>query len=128
MPTEETYKLILNGMPFGEFLVLYAWSLLGAGAFFLYSLYKSLKFDQRTPRKFSWRHFALGAIRVVLSVVFLAVSIIWWDNISIMIFAVEEPVPLNGWSAIMVGTLVDRVLEVFLGGSNDIRNSLRKVR
>lgn len=112
----EVHKLLLNGMPFGEFIVFYVFALAGALSFFLFSLYKAIKTDLRTPNWFSWKHFSMGAIRVTLSVLLLALSIIFWKQISMVIFAVEEPVTLNGWSSFMLGTLIDRLLEAVLGG------------
>jgi len=123
---EEVHKLVLNGMPFGEFIVFYFFALAGAISFFLFSLYKAIKMDSRTPGAFSWKHFSMGAIRVVLSIILLAISIIFWEQISLVIFAVEDPVPLNGWSSFMLGTLIDRLLEAILGGGEDASKFIAK--
>jgi len=123
---EEVYKLVLNGLPFREFIVFYLFSVGGAVAFFLYSLYKAIKMDINTPFTFSMKHLYKGLIRVFLTIIVLAISIIYWDQISMFIFAVEDPVELNGWSSFLLGTLTDRLLEVVLGGGADAGKYVKK--
>lgn len=119
MDGEIIYKLVLNGVPLREFLILYGWGLLGSFSFFLFSLYKSLQFDKRTPKAFHWKYFWMGAIRVFLTLVFMALGIVFWDKVSHLIFNVEGAVELNGWSAFLSGTLIDRLMEGVLGGGKD---------
>jgi hypothetical protein len=123
---EEVYNLVLNEMPFKEFIIYYIFSLAGAVAFFLYSLYQAIKYDNTTPTAFQWKYFAKGAIRVFLTVILIAVAIVFWEQISLVIFAGEDPVELNGWSAFLLGVLSDRLLEGVLGSGQDASKYVRK--
>jgi hypothetical protein len=124
---EPMYNMFLNGMPVQVFLVFYVWALLGSLMFFLYSLYQALRNDSRTSRKFEWRYFGQGAIRVFLSIVGLALGILFWDDwISKVLFESDSVIELTGKSAFLLGTLVDRLLEALLGSGKDAGNYIKK--
>lgn len=112
---KEIYGLMLNGIPIKEFFVYFIFFLIGTLMFFLYSVYKGVQYDGG----FSWKKFWKGTIRVVLSVITGAMAIIYWEQISMFIFATDQPVELNGWSSFLMGTMVDGLLEKILGGSKD---------
>lgn len=122
----EIHELILNGMPFNQFLVFYGFALAGSISFFLWSLYKAISNDASTPFHFEWKHMIKGAIRVILTIFILAIAIIFWDKVSMFLFTSDAPVELNGWSAVLLGVLSDRLMEVILGGGDDVRKYVNK--
>lgn len=113
---EEVYQIMLNGMPVNQFLGFLGWALLGAVMFLMYGVYKGIQKDEDG---FSWKKLARGAVRFFMSLLSLAVAIVFWDQISMFVFAVEEPVELTGWSAFLIGTMVDGLVEKLLGGSKE---------
>jgi hypothetical protein len=111
MIDEETYKLLLNGMPFREFIVYYLIGMVGALMFFLGNLYNAIGHDPDTPNKWSWRHFIKGAIRVFLSLTSLAFAIIYFKEFSPFLFNTTQStvVDVNGFSALCLGIGIDRI-------------------
>ena len=84
--------------------------------FFLYGVYKGV---QRDDTGFTWNKFFKGAARVIISIITLAIAVIYWEQISMFMFAVEDPVELTGWSAFLLGTMADGLIEKLLGGGKD---------
>jgi len=123
---EEVAGLLLNGMPFKQFIVFYLVAVGGVLLFFLHNLYKAIKVDTDTPMTFKWPYFIKGLIRVIMSLVSLAFGIIFFEEISMIIFATEQPVELNALSALMMGIGVDRLWKGLLGVSNDIAKYMSK--
>lgn len=119
-------ELILNGMPFKEFIVYFGFGMAGLILFFLYSLYKAITTDVTTPRTWNWRAFTKGGIRVILGIILIAISVIFWKQISMFVFAVDTPVELNGWSAFGLGILNDRIVEGVLGSGHDASKYIGK--
>lgn len=123
---EEVAGLLLNGMPLKQFIVFYLIAVGGALIFFLHNLYTSIKEDSSTPMTFKWRYFVKGLIRVVMSLVSLAFGIIFFGEISLIIFATDQPVELNALSAFLMGVGVDRLWKGLLGVSNQTRKAVAK--
>lgn len=120
---EEVYKLLLNGMPFKTFIVFYLSGLAGSLLFFLGNVYKSIKTDPTTPNRWSWRAFIKGGIRVLLSLISLAAAIIYFPDISPILFNIDNGlelgamVDINAKSAFLLGVGIDRIWKGLLSAS-----------
>jgi len=113
-------------MPFKQFIVFYLVAVGGVALFFLHNLYTSIKLDVSTPPTFVWKYFIKGLIRVVMSLLSLAFGIIFFKEISLIIFATDQPVELNALSAFMMGIGVDRLWKGLLGVSDQTRKAVAK--
>jgi hypothetical protein len=123
---EEVAGLLLNGMPLKQFIVFYLVAVGGALIFFLHNLYTSIKVDSSTPMTFQWKYFIKGLIRVIMSLVSLAFGIIFFTDISLIIFATDQPVELNALSAFLMGVGVDRLWKGLLGVGEETRRAVAK--
>lgn len=117
---EEIYTLLLNGMPFKTFLGFFLLGMAGAFMFYLGKLYK--KINQPVREEISWRRFIAGAIHLILSVMSLAVCIIYFKEISPFLFNITDSehqhvVNVNGFSSLMLGMAIDRLWTSLLQAS-----------
>ena len=118
----DSIDILLNGMPLHEFVIFYLVAIGGMLMFFLHNLYTSIKTDINTPITFHWRYFWKGLIRVILSVLSLPAGIVFFGEISLMVFATETPAELNALSALLLGIGVDRLWKGLLGFGIDAGN------
>jgi hypothetical protein len=115
----EIKTLLLNGMPFSNFIVFYLVGIAGAVMFYLANVYESIMLDDKTPSKWSWKHFFKGTIRIVLSLITLAVVIIWFKDLSPFLFNASgievETVDINALSSFIAGIGIDGAWKKILG-------------
>jgi hypothetical protein len=104
-------------MPVLNFLVYFGIATLGALSSFAYSVVKAIKTNAYTPNKFEWKYFWSGAVRTILAMIALAIAIVEWDKVSGLIFDSETAIDLTLWSAFLLGTLADRLMDMLLGSS-----------
>ena len=110
----------LNGMPFREFIVLYVWALFGALLSFAWTVIRAVKNDTRTSHKFEWQYFWKGAIRTIATVITMAVAIVFWPEISGILFQSETPIELTSWAAFFViGVGSDKITEAIWGAQEE---------
>jgi hypothetical protein len=128
---EEVGKILLNGMAVEFFLAMYGLAIAGVLVFFLRQVYSAMKYDIRTPTKF---HFGtmlkMSALRMVIGLIVIAVSIIYFGEISKIVFQIQEPLQMNGAVAFMLGVGIDKLVDGMLGagkeGGNFVLNKLKK--
>jgi mannose/fructose/N-acetylgalactosamine-specific phosphotransferase system component IIC len=114
---QETYNLLLNGMPFEKFIVYFIFGFLGIAIFYLTNVYNGMKNNQGTPKHFSWFFFWKGTIRMILSLITLSLVIIFFKDIAPFLLNTSEniPVELNGFSSLLIGTGIDGAWNMLIG-------------
>lgn len=124
---EEVTHLLLSGITTKEFMVFYLMGILGVTIRFLADLWMGIKTDKKTPYKFSWRYFWKGFLRVVLSLMVLAIVIARFQEFSHHLVDVDFKVPtrlaegdemiigMTAGTAIGLGLAIDEVLKKLVG-------------
>jgi hypothetical protein len=129
MMDEDVTKLLLNGMPFSEFIVFYVWAFIGAMLLFWISVGKAIKKDPETPDRWSWMHLWKGVCKIPLTMVIMAVAIIFWEQISKIMFDSETDIELTMWSAFfIVGFGSEKIKDMVFGGSKETVKAFKKLK
>ncbi len=120
MEEGELIKEFLGDMPVVRFIALYVFALAGMIMYFAMDIAKAVKTDTSTPKKFSWSIlFKRGLPRIVANLIFLAVVVIFYGELSMVLFNAEVPLALDGLSAIIMGTQSDVNVNKFVGLSRN---------
>ena len=124
---ENITKVLLNGMPYAEFIGYYIWAFIGAMLLFWISVRKAINNDPVTPTKWSWAHIWKGVSKIPLTMVIMAVSIIFWNpQISNLLF--EEPTELTLWSSFfIIGFGSEKIKDGIFGGSKGAYQTAAKI-
>jgi len=120
-------KLILEDMPVLYFWLYFGCTAIGALSSFFFSVYKAISHDNKTPFKWSWKHMKKGAIRTFLTLIIMALAVIEWDTVSMILFNSDSPVKLTIWSAFLLGTLGDRIMEMVFGGGQGTIKKMQRI-
>ena len=123
---EDIAGLLLNGMPFTKFIGYFIWAFIGAMLLFWISVRKAINNDPGTPNKWNWRYIWKGMSKIPLTMVVMAVSIIFWNpQISNLLF--EEPTELTLWSSFfIIGFGSEKIKNAVFGGSKEAGQYLAK--
>ena len=68
---EDIAKVLLNGMPFAEFIGYYIWAFIGAMLLFWISVRKAINENPNTPSTWSWTHVWRGVSKIPLTLVIM---------------------------------------------------------
>jgi len=124
---EEITHLLLSGVTTKEFAVYYLMGVLGILIRFLADLWMSIKVDKKTPYKFQWRYFWKGFLRVLLSLMVLAIVIARFEEYSHHLVDIDFAVPtrlpegqeviigITAGTAIALGLAIDEILKKVVG-------------
>lgn len=117
---EQLKEILLNGMSLPFFLAMLILALLGVGVFFAREVIHAIKYDNRTPEKFDFKTmFKMSALRIFIGLVVIAITIVYFGEISKLVFQVEQPLEINGFIAFSLGLGVDRLVDGVLGWGKD---------
>jgi hypothetical protein len=117
---KELIDILLNGMSVPFFLAMFILALLGVSVFFVREIINAIKYDKRTPEKFDFKSmFKMSALRIFIGLVAICVSIVYFGEMSKLMFQVEEPLEINGFVAFSLGIGIDRLLDGILGWGKD---------
>jgi hypothetical protein len=137
MMDEEVVGWLLSGITVKEFWVLYVVGIVGIVARFLFNLWEGIAVDSSTPYTFQFRYFIKGMIRIILSLIFLAVVVARYQEFSHLLVDIELPVPtrwanfeqpvaaLTAGAAFILGLGIDEVVKRFVGEGYKIVNAKR---
>ena len=126
---EQIVENILNGMSIPFFLTMLIMALAGVLVFFLTDVIEAVKKSNNTPNKFSWFHFWKGSLRLIVGLIILVVTIIYFGDLSKMIFQVPEPLAMNGLVAFFTGMGIDTIVKKVLGfGKQPTKYLLNKIK
>lgn len=117
---EQLKEILLNGMSLPFFLAMFILAILGVMVFFAREVIHAIKYDNRTPEKFNFKlMLKMSALRIFIGLVIIAVSIIYFGEISKLVFQVENPLEINGFIAFSLGLGIDRLVDGVLGWGKD---------
>lgn len=127
----EIIDILLNGLSLPFFLAMYISALVGVLVFFIREVLQGLKYDNRTSTKFNWKTmWQMSALRILVGMIGIAVSIVYFPEMSKILFQVEQPLEINGALAFIMGMSIDRVVDGLLGIGKDsstyVINKLKK--
>ncbi len=123
---EDVTRLLLGDMPRLNFIVYFAVAAVGALSSFIFSVIKAIKTNAKTAQKFEWKYLWPGLWRFLFSMIPLALSIAEWDKTSRFLFESDVPVELTPYSAFLMGTLIDRLMEMLFGGGQGAVKSMKR--
>lgn len=128
---KEVIKILLNGMETPFFIAMFVAALLGILVLFLTDVYSAVKKDNATPNKFNfWYMVKTGAARIIVGIIVIAVSIIYFGELSKVVFQIDIPLEINGLVAFFIGlgsdTIVKKVVKYGKDGSIVIQKKLKK--
>lgn len=112
----EVTRILLNGMPLAQFIAMFILAVLGVVVFFAKEVRNAIKYDKRTPDKFNFRQmFKMSALRILTGLIIIPIAIIYFGELSKMVFQIAEPLEMNGFVAFSLGMGIDRLVDGVLG-------------
>jgi hypothetical protein len=113
---EELVKEFLGDMPAVRFIANFVLAFLGMFLLFATDVQKAIKYDKSTPSTWSWKaFFSKGALRLVINTIFIAVSVIIYEDIAGLIMGIESPPAITLFAAFLMGTQADLYVTKLLG-------------
>jgi hypothetical protein len=113
-------EIILNGMDPKFFMSMLFCALAGVLVLFMKQVYNSVKKDNTTPSKFSWRFLIFDSgPRMVIGFIIICFSIAYFGDMSKLIFGIEIPLQINGFVALLLGISIDTVVKGVLDYGKD---------
>lgn len=128
---DQVTKILLNGMEVPFFIAMFIAALLGMLVLFLTDVNSAVKRDKSTPGKFSFLYMLkTGASRIIVGLIVISMSIIYFGEISTIVFQIEVPLEINGIVAFLLGlgsdTIVKKVVKYGKDGTIVIQKKLKK--
>lgn len=128
---EEIAKILLNGIELPFFIAMFIWALAGILVLFLTDVNTAVTKDKTTPPKFNfWFMVKTGAARIIVGLIVISVVIIYFGEISQIIFKIDFQLQINGAIAFLVGlgidTIIKKVVHYGKDGTIIIKNKLKK--
>jgi len=128
---EEIAKILLNGMELPFFIAMLIAALLGASVLFLTDVGTAIKRDKTTPGKFNfWYMIKTGGARILVGFIVICVTIVYFGEISKIIFQIETSLEINGVVAFLIGLGIDTIVKKVVKYGKDstivIKNKLKK--
>jgi hypothetical protein len=109
---KEIIEILLNGMSTTYFWAMFIMAFLGVIVMFTTDVIKAVKTDNTTPDKFSWKYMLItGAARIIAGLIILCVTIIYFGELSKMVFKIEIPLVMNGAVAFFIGIGIDAIVK-----------------
>jgi len=115
MDGEVIVQKLLNGVPVDDFIVFFIAAFVGFVLTFGWDVKEGVKKSTKTPNKWDWPSFWKGWKRITQSILLIAVSIVFWPQISQFMLDSETPINLTLWSSFGVGMALDRISAGLLG-------------
>jgi len=119
--------ILLNGMSVPFFLAMFILAICGVLVFFAREITHAMKYDKRTPEKFDFRlMFKMSAIRIFVGIIAIALSIVYFSEMTKLIFQIDIELQINGFIAFGLGMSVDRLIDGLLGWGKDGKSFIQK--
>lgn len=122
-------QIILNGMEIDFFFAMLLIGVVGMLIFFAADVRKAIMQDEKTPGKFSFKFLLLDkGLNLFIQFVILCLTIIYFEDITKLVFQVEAGIKINGAVAFFLGLGINRIAkDVVSYGLNPSRNLLKKM-
>ena len=103
-------------MPVAKFIAMLILAVLGVVVFFAKEVLNAVRYDCRTPTKFNFgMMFKMSALRIFIGLIIIPVAVVYFGEMSQMIFQIHEPLEINGFVAFMLGMGIDRLVDGVIG-------------
>ena len=110
---DEVAKLLLNGIPFHQFIAFFIAGGVGAILSFGINVGQGVKKNTATPTKFRWSFFKIKIWRVVTAVISLAAAIVFNKEVLGFLLASEAVIELTVYSSFVLGMGADQLGKKF---------------
>ena len=94
---------MLNGVPINDFVAYYLWALIAMLIVFGIGVGSNAK-----KTGWSWPNFWAGWKRILINLLLIGAGIVFWPNISSLMFDNDQPVELTMWSSFALGLGLDQ--------------------
>ena len=112
---KEVIEILLNGMTPGHFAGMFLCSIAGVLVFFMMQIYNGVKYDKRTPEKFSFKYLLLtSGPRVIIGFICIWAAIAYYGELSVKLLNAEEPLRITGLIAFLLGIGIDTLIKGIL--------------
>jgi cell division protein FtsW (lipid II flippase) len=113
---ETKKEILLNGMSINFFIAMLLCALAGVLVFFLSDVNDAVKYDNRSPNKFNfWYMLRTSGARLLMGLIVLCFAIVYFPDMSKLVFQVEEPLQINGFVAFVMGIGADLIVKKVVG-------------
>lgn len=120
-------KILLNGMELPFFIAMWIIAIAGMIVLFLSDVGDAVKYDSRTPKKFNfWYMLKSGAIRLITGIIVISIVIVYFEDVTAVVFNSESAVGIKGFSAFLLGLAVDVVIKKVVNYGKQSRQFLKK--
>jgi hypothetical protein len=126
---ETTKEILLNGMELDFFFAMLLCALAGVLVFFLSDVQQAVKHDVDTPAKFNfWYMLKTGGARLLMGLIVLCFALVYFPDMSKLVFQIEKPLELNGFVAFLLGIGIDVIVKKIVGyGKSPTKYLFKKV-
>ena len=119
METDVT-KILLNGMEVPFFIAMLIAALAGTLVLFLTDVSSAVKKDKTTPNKFNfWYMIKTGAARVIVGIIVISFVIVYFGELSKIVFQIDFPLEINGIVAFFIGLGSDPIIKKVVSYGKD---------
>lgn len=128
---DEVTRILLNGMEVPFFIAMLIAALAGTLVLFLTDVSSAVKKDKTTPNKFNfWYMVKTGAARIVVGIIVISFTIVYFGELSKIVFQIEVPLDINGIVAFFLGLGSDAIVKKIVSYGKDssivIKNKFKK--
>lgn len=119
METDVT-KILLNGMEVPFFIAMLIAALAGTLVLFLTDVSSAVKKDKTTPSKFNfWYMVKTGAARIIVGIIVVSFTIVYFGELSKIVFQIDIPLEINGVVAFFIGLGSDKIAKKVVSYGKD---------
>jgi len=116
----EIKEILLNGMELPFFIAMLLLAFAGVIVFFIKEVIHAIKYDVRTPTKFNFKTLIkMSILRILLAIILIPISIVYFGDLSKIVFSIDNPLEINGFVAFILGMSIDRLIDGVIGGSKE---------
>lgn len=108
----DVVNILLNGMEPARFVAMLLLAFAGAIVLFLSDVPNAIRNDPSSPDRFSFSYMLrTGAPRLIMGFIVVCVAILFFPEISRLVFAMPNPPPINGAIAFLIGIGADAIVK-----------------
>lgn len=128
---KEVARILLNGMDIPFFIAMLIAALAGILVLFLTDVSSAVKKDKDTPNKFSfWYMVKTGAARIIVGIIVISFTIVYFGELSKIVFQIDIPLEINGIVAFFIGlgsdTIVKKVVKYGKDGTIVMKKKFKR--
>jgi hypothetical protein len=103
-------------------------ALAGVLVFFMMQIYNGVKYDKRTPEKFSFKYLLLtSGPRIIIGFICIWAAIAYYGELSVKLLNAAEPLQITGLIAFLLGIGIDTLIKGILELGKNSTKLVRKL-